>query len=58
MNQLDAFAGDSDRLDELIRFGFLLRLCLQGGIRAESGRQEKRDSKRQRHSMPPSRAAV
>src|SRR3954468_3534589 len=53
MNQLDAFAGDGDRLDELIRFGFLLRLCLQGAIRAESGRKEKRDRKKQRHGMPP-----
>src|SRR5215210_6836689 len=54
MNQLDAFAGDGDRLDEFIHFGFLLRFWLQGGIRAESGHKEKCDSKRQRHSLPPS----
>ena len=52
MNQLDAFARDGDRLDELTRFGFSLRLCLQGGTRDESGHKEKRGSKRQRHNQP------
>ena len=52
MHQFDAFAGDGDRLDELTRFGLSLRLCRQGGIRAESGNEEKRDSRRQRHRRP------